>query len=315
MSILYSFIIPHHNTPDLLRRLIDSIPLREDIEIIVVDDNSDDDKKANIPRSDVRTICIDKEHTKGAGHARNVGMEVATGKWLLFADADDLYKPEFINVLDEYKDDDIEILFFNVDSVDSDTLERGHDRLSLQPRLYDDFDGSAESTDRLLFLLWGPWRKMLRKDFVDKYHFFYEEVNNGNDVLFALTTSYFVKKWKLDKRVLYSLTYRPGSLKYGKLSKKKYATTLRNIRKREEFAKFIGHNDWVSTMSKRNFITTIPIYICGKMKNSPLNGLKILLYYLTHVVSIEKEAKYYVNVIKKMQRQSESLIQGEFRCN
>ena len=67
--INYSFIIPHHNTPDLLQRLVDSIPQRDDIEIIVVDDNSDYDKKANISRSDVRTIYIDKVQTKGAGRA------------------------------------------------------------------------------------------------------------------------------------------------------------------------------------------------------------------------------------------------------
>ena len=194
MELNYSFVIPHHNTPDLLQRLIDTIPQREDIEIIVVDDNSDDNKKANITRSDVRTIYINKENTKGAGRARNVGMAAAKGKWLLFADADDLYKPNFVDVLDEYKDDDLEILFFNIDTVDSDTLEIGYDRLSSKRIFFKESDGNIESVDEFLFLLWGPFRKMLRRDFVTKYHFFYEEINNGNDVLFALTTSYFVKK-------------------------------------------------------------------------------------------------------------------------
>lgn len=123
--LTYSIIIPHHNSPQLLQRLIDTIPQREDIEIIIVDDNSDEGQKASVNRLDVKTFYIDKEHTKGAGKARNVGIEHATGKWILFADADDLYKPGFIDVLDEYKDDDIEILFFNVDSVNSDTLLPG----------------------------------------------------------------------------------------------------------------------------------------------------------------------------------------------
>jgi hypothetical protein len=143
---------------------------------------------------------------------------------------------------------------------------------------------------------------MLRRDFVTKYHFFYEEVNNGNDVLFALTTSYFVKNWKSDKRVLYSLTYRSGSLTYSKLTKKKYATTLRNIRKREEFAKFLGHNNWVSTFSKQNYLNSIPRYILAKIKSSPLKGLEILLYYFMHVLDIERESKYYVNVIKEIEK-------------
>ena len=38
--ILYSIIIPHYNSPDLLLRLLKTIPVREDLEVIVVDDNS-----------------------------------------------------------------------------------------------------------------------------------------------------------------------------------------------------------------------------------------------------------------------------------
>ena len=50
----YSFVIPHHNSPTLLNRCLDSIPQREDIEIIVVDDNSDADKKPQEDRPDVK---------------------------------------------------------------------------------------------------------------------------------------------------------------------------------------------------------------------------------------------------------------------
>ena len=41
----YSFIIPHKNCPNLLQRCVDSIPERDDVQVIVVDDNSDADKK------------------------------------------------------------------------------------------------------------------------------------------------------------------------------------------------------------------------------------------------------------------------------
>lgn len=40
-AIRYSVIIPHKDIPDLLDRLLHSIPRREDIEVFVVDDNSD----------------------------------------------------------------------------------------------------------------------------------------------------------------------------------------------------------------------------------------------------------------------------------
>lgn len=297
-NVTYSFVIPHHNTPDLLKRLIDSIPHREDIEIIVVDDNSDADKKADITRSNVKVIYIDKEQSRGAGKARNLGMAAATGKWLLFADADDIYKPNFIKVLDEYKDDDIEILFFNVDSVDSDTLEYGHDRTKLEQRIVEGYDGSSQKADELLFLRWGPWRKMLKTDFVRYYGFFYEEIPNGNDVLFSLMTSYFTTKWKVDKRILYSLSYRVGSITYSKLNKRKYSTTINNLVRRREFFNFIGHPEWMSVLNRGTEIPSLFQYILRKLKYRPLKGLEILYYYLTHWKSIHNGAGYYVDVVK-----------------
>ena len=41
-SFRYSIIIPHKNIPELLIRCLNSIPDREDIQIIVIDDNSTD---------------------------------------------------------------------------------------------------------------------------------------------------------------------------------------------------------------------------------------------------------------------------------
>ncbi|MDR2475404.1 MAG: glycosyltransferase family 2 protein, partial [Bacteroidales bacterium] len=40
MTFNYSIIIPHKDIPDLLRRCLDSIPYRNDLQIIIVDDNS-----------------------------------------------------------------------------------------------------------------------------------------------------------------------------------------------------------------------------------------------------------------------------------
>ena len=39
-EIVYSIIIPHQNMPALLQRCLDSVPERDDVQVIVVDDNS-----------------------------------------------------------------------------------------------------------------------------------------------------------------------------------------------------------------------------------------------------------------------------------
>jgi len=300
MELNYSFIIPHHNTPDLLQRLIDTIPQRDDIEIIVVDDNSDEGRKANITRSDVRTICIDKVHTKGAGHARNVGMEVATGKWLLFADADDLYKPGFIDVLDEHKDDDIEILFFNVDSVDSDTLIPNN-RAKIPSSIIANYDGSEKTTFELLYLNYSPWNKMISSQFIKNKKLSYEEILKGNDVLFALELASFVKTFKVENRILYTLTYYKESLTYGKKTINKYMCTLNNMIHRRTFFKEMGFEKWYRT-SIRGTQNNSPLrFIFGLIRKSPKTGLIVLSNYIFNYYSIWNNSDYYLKQIKLLE--------------
>ena len=90
----YTIIIPHKNISTLLQRCLNSIPERPDVQVIVVDDNSDPAVVdfENFPGKDRKNteIYLTKEG-KGAGYARNVGLRHAKGEWLLFADADDFY--------------------------------------------------------------------------------------------------------------------------------------------------------------------------------------------------------------------------------
>ena len=101
----YTIIIPHKNIPLLLQRCLDSIPLRQDIQVVIVDDNSspavvDFDNFPGSERKD--TEIIHTSESKGAGYARNCGLAAAKGRWLLFADADDFFLPGFLDVLDTF---------------------------------------------------------------------------------------------------------------------------------------------------------------------------------------------------------------------
>ncbi|HCE47407.1 MAG TPA: glycosyltransferase family 2 protein, partial [Prevotellaceae bacterium] len=73
---LYSVIIPHYNSPDVLTRCLASIPDCENIQVIVIDDNSspiivDFDHFPGCERTFI-TLLFNKNN-KGAGHARNLG--------------------------------------------------------------------------------------------------------------------------------------------------------------------------------------------------------------------------------------------------
>ena len=77
----YSIIIPHKDIPELLQRCLNSIPQREDIEVIIIDDGS----KAVpvLTREDAELVAL--LENGGAGHARNIGLQHAKGKWVHFS--------------------------------------------------------------------------------------------------------------------------------------------------------------------------------------------------------------------------------------
>jgi len=93
-----SIIIPHYNTPELLYKLIDSIPQSPDVQIIVVDDNSNHHlqilTELQKKYCDLVQFYTNNTRRKGAGTCRNIGLQHADGKWILFADADDFFMPE-----------------------------------------------------------------------------------------------------------------------------------------------------------------------------------------------------------------------------
>ena len=207
-KINYSFIIPHKNCPDLLRRCVDSIPQRDDIQIIVVDDNSDEGKKPNLEQNDVEVILLDADRSKGAGRARNVGLEHAKGKWLLFADADDYYTDSLNQILDKYVNDETtDIVYLNASIFD----ETGTIKPFKTEKLIENYLQNKKNADLFLrFDLWTPWSRMVKKHLVNGNNIRYDELPATNDKMFCLKCSYFAKIVKAEKEVLY-MYYRPSS--------------------------------------------------------------------------------------------------------
>ena len=113
--IIYSIIIPHKNTPELLQFCLDSIPVRDDVQVIVIDDNSSSDKVDfnHFPlwKGMYYEYHLTKEG-KGTGYAQNIGLEYAKGKWVIFVGADDYLLPSISEILDDEKDTDADIIFF-----------------------------------------------------------------------------------------------------------------------------------------------------------------------------------------------------------
>ncbi len=94
MSDLVSVVIPAYNSAPFVYAAISSVLLQsyEAIEIIVINDGSTDDTGAVLeplrPRVRYRQTA-----NQGAAAARNLGLEMAAGRYVAFLDADDLWHP------------------------------------------------------------------------------------------------------------------------------------------------------------------------------------------------------------------------------
>lgn len=94
-----SVIMPAYRTPDYIGESIASVlgQTFEDFELIIIDDHSRDStvqKAREAAGGDERVKIIELADNRGAGPARNAGIEQARGRFIAFLDSDDLWYPD-----------------------------------------------------------------------------------------------------------------------------------------------------------------------------------------------------------------------------
>ena len=98
-----SVIIPVYNTEKYLHECLDSVCNQtfKDIEIICVDDGSTDKSLAVLKQYQQKDdrIKILEQKNKGGGAARNYGLSIAQGDYVIFLDSDDFFEENFISEL------------------------------------------------------------------------------------------------------------------------------------------------------------------------------------------------------------------------
>jgi len=95
-----SVIIPTYNSAETLVKAVESVLSQsyQDIEIIVSDDGSTDNTERVIQQFGNRVIYLKNIHRGLPSVARNAGMCFASGKYIAFLDADDLWLPDKLKI-------------------------------------------------------------------------------------------------------------------------------------------------------------------------------------------------------------------------
>lgn len=120
MNPFFSVIIPVYNSSKYINECIDTILCQEfrDYEVIFIDDGSTDNSVEIISKrfqgnSNYKLI---EQKNKGVSAARNIGLNNATGKYVMFMDSDDYWVKDILGQLQKIliSNSNVDILFFNI---------------------------------------------------------------------------------------------------------------------------------------------------------------------------------------------------------
>ena len=135
-----SVIIPVYNTERFLKEAVDSLQKQtipqEDLEIILIDDGSQDGSPALCDRlaQEYPNIVVLHQKNSGVSAARNVGIANARGKYLFYLDSDDTLSPETVQNVCDFFDlhyDEVDLVTYPLTYHYEDGKIQGHPRYKI----------------------------------------------------------------------------------------------------------------------------------------------------------------------------------------
>ncbi len=211
--IKISIIVPCYNADATIRRCVDSLISQtyKDFELILVNDGSRDRTGEiidNYAARDTRIVTIHKSNG-GVSTARNAALDIAHGQYIVFADADDEIKPQwletFLSVIEE-RDIAIQGIDFSgeINFVKSIGTKEGYDNHTLVS---------------LLIQNWGLgylFCKMFKRDIIEQHHIRFDPaIRFREDDIFVLNYAVYVKSWASTDQSNYIYYYPPDDKIYG----------------------------------------------------------------------------------------------------
>ena len=148
-----SIISPIYNREKYISKYIRSIQIQNfyNIELIIVDDNSNDNSIKlieNYGKKDNRIILIKNKKNKGTLISRNLGVLYSKGKYLILPDPDDIISKNILNICYKYAVKyNLEIIRFNI--------YNGNGRL-IFGNLYNQLEKKTNLSTiiKIIFILW-----------------------------------------------------------------------------------------------------------------------------------------------------------------
>lgn len=222
----YTLIIPHYNQPQQLERLLCSIPVRADLQVVVADDGSGEgfrERMQSLQMAYPWAYFLLLPENRGGGSARNEALKVTQGEYVLFADADDYFLTDSLNsLLDRYASISFDMLCFDAVAIDNATDKPSSraDRLNWIMKRQ-----SPEREQLLRYQHSEPWCKIVRREIIEKNGIQFDETPILNDVRFSYLVGFHSAHVLVDASVCYCVCDCKGSVGKKMTNERKIAYT------------------------------------------------------------------------------------------
>lgn len=253
----YSVVVPYRDKYDLFVKAVESIPDREDIQIIIVDNAPQCMSQEQVPLKQMaKVVYTTSSPTKGAGHARNVGLTIVEGRFILFLDADDYFTPAAFAAFDKYLKQDYDIVYFKADSINlcDGTQSTRHDVINK----YVNFFLRTGNDSLLRYRFVNPVSKMIRTNLVREHDIRFDETPVANDAMFSTKTGHYARTITASDEVVYMITEGGAGTSLTKahnsknqfvrfqvaIERYKFVESIGRDDQKPKLVSFIGHAFW-----------------------------------------------------------------------
>lgn len=211
---MVSVIVPVYRVERYIARCIESILSQsyENIEVILIDDGSDDES-GNIcdwyAKKDSRIVVIHQDN-QGVSSARNAGLDAARGKYIQFVDADDMLMEGAVEALVKAMAE-VDLVLCGHIVARCDTPTQEDEKLLMKPALDPGVALQSQFAKRIRYSEYGiitGWEylcdKLFKKSIIDEHHLrFTYGLCHGEDSEFVLAYVRHISKYNVIAQCLY----------------------------------------------------------------------------------------------------------------
>lgn len=239
-----SIVIPLYKSERYLKKLLESLihQIYNNLEIILVDDGSPDNSGLiadQYAEYDSRIKVIHKENSC-ACEARNVGLNKATGDYLMFADGDDWLELDCVQYL-------------------VDILEKGHADMSMTDSIFTTRDREQNKLDNIriwdnkqavagiintFFIPIGPWNKLYSMRIIRDNNISFSVAWFGEELYFSTMAAMYSRFIAVGHRKIYNYRLNNPNSGCTKREVKNAINSLNNILYIKE--KLVVHSEQIT---------------------------------------------------------------------